>query len=112
MVAGTMGQVSAIPENEELSTPQDDTTTFYVFAVIENIATTVLIDSGSKISLISEAQRMSIPSRRTKPIQKSYLSATAVTGNYLDTLGTLSITIRLGDEIFSQKNHTASHLRI
>ena len=97
MVAGTTAQVSAIPENkapQQLSTPQDDTTTSYVFAVIENIATTVLIDSGSKISLISEAQRMSIPSLRTKPIHKSYLSATEVTGNYLDTLGTLSITIR------------------
>lgn len=103
MVAGTMGQVSATSANEapqQLSTPEDYTTTSYVFAVIKNIASTVLIDSGSKISLISEAQRMSIPSLRTKPIQKSYLSATAVTGNYLDTLGMFSITIRLGDEIF------------
>lgn len=44
---------------------------------------------------------MSIPALKTKPIQKSYLSAKAATGDYLDTLGTLSITIRLDDEIFT-----------
>lgn len=61
MVAGTTGQVSATLAPQEMPTSPDDAPTSYVLAVIENIAITVLIDSGSKISLISEAQRMSIP---------------------------------------------------
>lgn len=44
---------------------------------------------------------MSIPSLAKKPIQKSFLLAKSVTGDYLDTLGMLPITIRLGEEVFS-----------
>lgn len=34
------------------------------------------------------------------PIQKSFLLAKSVTGDYLDTLGMTSVTIRLGEEVF------------
>ncbi|KAI2645882.1 Retrovirus-related Pol polyprotein [Labeo rohita] len=44
---------------------------------------------------------MSIPSLTKKPIQKSFLLAKSVTGDYLDTLGMLPVTIRLGEEVFS-----------
>lgn len=49
MVAGATGQVSGTPKDEapqEMSTSPDDGPTSHVLAVIENIATTVLIDSG------------------------------------------------------------------
>lgn len=45
--------------------------------------------------------RMSVPSLMKKPIQKSFLLAKSVTGDCLDTLGMLPITIRLGEEVFS-----------
>lgn len=104
MVAGTMGQVSATPENRpkgqtELVTT--DTPVSYVFAVVENTAVHVFLDTGSEISLISGRFRMSIPSLMKKPIQKSYLLAKSVTGEHLDTLGMLPITIRLGEEVFT-----------
>lgn len=98
-----MGQVSAKsmcgPKQTEVVTPVIPTP--YVFAVIENIAVQAFLDTGSEISLISETFRMSVPSLSKKPIQKSFLLAKYVTGDYLDTLGMLSITIRLGEEVFS-----------
>ncbi len=98
-----MGQVSAEsmsgPKQTELIIPVSLTP--YVFAVIENIAIQAFIDTGSEISLISETLRMSTPSLAKKPIQKSFLLAKSVTGDYLDTLGMLPITIRLGEEVFS-----------
>jgi hypothetical protein len=74
-------------------------------AVIENIATKVYLDTGSDISLISEAFGMSIPSLRTKAMQHSELLPRAVTGDYLDVLGTLPINIRLGSEQFTHTVH-------
>ncbi len=98
-----MGQVSAEstsgPKQTELIIPVSPTP--YVFAIIENIAIQAFIDTGSEISLISETLRMSTPSLAKKPIQKSFLLAKSVTGDYLDTLGMLPITIRLGEEVFS-----------
>jgi len=98
-----MGQVSAEsmsgPKQTELVTTV--TPTPYVFAVIENIAVQAFVDTGSEISLISETMRMSIPSLMKKPIQKSFLLAKSVTGDYLDTLGMLPISIRLGEEVFT-----------
>lgn len=75
--------------------------TGYVISIIENIATKVFLDSGSDISLISEAFRMSVPSLKTKPLKRSELLPRAVTGDYLDNLGTLPVTIMLGKEIFT-----------
>ncbi len=44
---------------------------------------------------------MSIQKNTKKPIQKSFILAKTVTGDYLYTLGMLPITIRLGEEVFS-----------
>ncbi len=69
-------------------------------AVFENIATKTFTDSGSDVSLISEDFSISIPSLRTKPMQSPDLFPSAVNGTYLDNLGTLPMTIRLGSEVF------------
>lgn len=73
----------------------------YVFTVVEDTAVKGFIDTGSEISLISETLRMSIPALQRRSIQKSYVLAKSVTGDCLDTLGTLPISIRVGDECFS-----------
>lgn len=104
MVAGAEGQVSAATKREaqQRKSPLPcKAPTRYMISIIENIATKVFLDSGSDISLISEALRMSVPSLRTKPMQRSELLPRAVTGDYLDNLGTLPITIRLGNEMFT-----------
>lgn len=77
-------------------------------AIIENIATKVYTDSGSDISLISKDFRMPSPSLRTKAMQRSELCPRAVTGYYLDNLGTLPITVRLGNKTFT---HTVQVVR-
>lgn len=109
MVAGTEAQVSAAvkkgpKQQTELVTPNNGPTPF-VFAIIENTAVEVFMDTGSEISLISESLRMSIPSLMRKPMQKSYILAKSVTGEYLDTLGMLTISIRLGQEVFNHSVH-------
>ncbi len=97
-----MGQVSAEPmrgpKQTELVIPVIPTP--YVCAIIENIDIQAFVDTGSEISLISETLRMSIPSLSKRPIQKSSLLEKSVTGDYLDTLGMLPITIRLVEEVF------------
>lgn len=103
MVAVTAGQVAATVNNRgpdlEASALKDSPTS-YVFAVIEDTAVQAFIDTGSEISLISESLRMSIPALKTKSIKKTYMLARSVTGECLDTLGTLTISIRLGEEVF------------
>lgn len=72
MVAGAEGQVSALSEEAQTQSVQKSpprSFTRNVLAIIENVATKVYIDSGSDISLISEAFRLSIPSLRTKILQ-------------------------------------------
>lgn len=109
MVADAGGQVSAAfgDEAQQVLAPSYKTPTRYVMTIIENIATKVYLDTGSDISLISEAFRMSIPSLRTRTMQLSLLFPRAVTGD-LDNLGTLPITIRLGTETFT---HTVQVVR-
>ncbi|KAF5905694.1 Glyceraldehyde-3-phosphate dehydrogenase [Clarias magur] len=111
MVADAGGQVSAAIGDEaqhQVLPPSYKTPTRYVMTIIENIATKVYLDTGSDISLISEAFRMSVPSLRTRTMQRSLLYPRAVTGDYLDNLGTLPITIRLGTETFT---HTVQVFR-
>lgn len=104
MVADPEGQVSAAMADEapqQVLPPSHKKPTRYVMAVIENISTKIYLDRGSDISLISEDFRMSLPSLRTKAMQRSELFPRAVTGDYLDILGTLPITIRLGNDAFT-----------
>ncbi|KAJ0068233.1 hypothetical protein NL108_017965 [Boleophthalmus pectinirostris] len=51
---------------------------------------------------------MSIPSLRTKTLQRPQVVPKAVTGDYLDNLGTLSMNMRLGSEMFT---HTVQVVR-
>lgn len=60
----------------------------YVRGVIEGVEIQILVDSGSIVSLMSANFRMSIPTLRNRPLKKDYVSARAVNGQMLDTLGT------------------------
>ena len=111
MVAGTEGQVSAFSEEAQTDSLQQSihrAFTRNVLAIIENVATKVYVDSGSDISLISEAFRLSIPSLRTKVLQRPQIVPRSVTGDYLDNLGSLSMNVRLGSEMFT---HTVQVVR-
>lgn len=44
---------------------------------------------------------MSIPVLKRKQLNKSYILAKSVTGQCLDTVGTLTVSIRLGDNVFT-----------
>lgn len=70
--------------------------TAYVKGLVEGVDVTVLIDSGSTVSLISEEFRMSIPALRKRVLNTQYTFARAVNGQLLDTLGTVTLPIRLG----------------
>lgn len=91
--AGNEAQQQVLP-------PLCRTQTRYVVTVIENIATKVYLDTGSDISLISEAF--------SNHTQRSQLFPWSVTGDNLDNLSTLTITISLCNEVFT---HTVQVIR-
>lgn len=68
----------------------------------------MLVDSGASVSLISSDFRMSIPALRNRPLGKNFVHSRAVNGQILDTLGSMSITFRLGPTCFQ---HTFYVLR-
>ncbi|KAG1940175.1 thy-1 membrane glycoprotein [Pimephales promelas] len=77
----------------------------YVRGIIEGVEVQILVDSGSSVSLMSADFRMSIPSLRNRPLKKDYVSARAVNGQMLDTLGTITVTFQLGIESWQHVFH-------
>lgn len=94
---------SPVDEAHTITVPQliPRNYTCNVLAIFENVGTKVYVDSGSDISIISEAFRMSMPSLRTKPLQRPQIVPRAVTLDYLNNLGTLSTNLALGSEMFT-----------
>ena len=76
--------------------------------MVDGAETTILMDSGASVSLISEAFRMSVPALRNRPLKKNYVNTHAVNGQTLDILGTIEVTFRLGP---SSWQHTCHVLR-
>ncbi|KAK3510443.1 hypothetical protein QTP70_006846 [Hemibagrus guttatus] len=65
----------------------------------------MLVDSGSSVSLMSADFCMSVPTLRNRPLKKDYVSARAVNGQLLDTLGTITVTFQLGTESWQHVFH-------
>lgn len=78
--------------------------TTYVKGLVEGDVS-VLIDSGSNVSLISEEFKMSIPTLRKRVLNTQYMFACAVNGQLLDTLGTVALPIELGGRSYEQNVH-------
>lgn len=72
--------------------------TAYIKGLIEGTEVAILIDTGSSVSLISEDFRMSNSALRKRVLHKHYMLARTVNGQLLDTLGTLTLTVRMGCE--------------
>lgn len=79
--------------------------TSYIRGSIENVDVAILIDSGSTVSLISEDFKMSIPALRKRVLHNNYMFAHAVNGQILDTLGTMTVSICLGEIYVEQTVH-------
>ncbi len=73
-----------------------------VALVIEDIVVHAFIDTGADVSLISEDFRMSTPTLRQRPLVKQFIPLTSISGDTLDSVGTLSANVTLG-------KHTVSH---
>ena len=79
--------------------------TAYVKGLIEGVDVTVLIDSGSSISLISEELRMSIPTLRKRVLDTQFNVAHTLCGQTLDTVGTVTLDIQLGGVYWEKTVH-------
>lgn len=79
--------------------------TSYVKGLIEGCEVTILMDTGSNVSLITDSFRMSIPSLRKRVLNRQYILARAVNGQLLDTLGTLLLSVNMGNEHWEQEVH-------
>lgn len=105
MVAGDEGQSSAqlTPAHGDPTVSSVDTATWtpYIKGLVEDQAVTVFLDTGAALSLISETLRNHIPALKHRPLLKSYQVAHTLTGQQLDILGSLPVTLRLGSHTFS-----------
>lgn len=79
--------------------------TAYVKGLVEGVDVSVLIDSGSNVSLISEEFKMCIPTLHKRVLNTQYMFARAVNGQLLDTLGTVALPIGLGSRSYVQNVH-------
>ena len=79
--------------------------TSYVRGNIEGTEMNILVDSGSTDSYISADFRMSVPALRKRPLNADFIAARAVNGQMLDTLGTITATLHLGNESWQHVFH-------
>lgn len=77
--------------------------TSYVRGSIEGAVLNILVDSGVTESFISADFHKSVPALHKRPLQADFGSARAVNGQMLDTLGTITATLQLG-------NHSWQHV--
>ena len=71
--------------------------TSYVKGSIEGTEINILVDSGATESFISADFRMCVPALRKRPLNADFIAARAVNGQVLDTLGTITATLHLGN---------------
>ncbi len=67
----------------------------YVSVVIEDTVVHAFVDTGADISVISEDFRMSTTSLYKKPIVKQFVPLTGVTGDPLDSVGSISVNLSI-----------------
>ena len=84
----TLQNNSAVTDNENCNT-----FTAYVRGIVEGSDMHIMLDTGSSISFISENIRMSLPSLNRRPLKKDFVLSKSVTGQHLDTLGTVNIAL-------------------
>lgn len=79
--------------------------TSYVRGSIEGTEINILVNSGATESFISDNLRMSVPALHKRPLTADVIAARAVNGQMLDTLGTITVTLRLGKTSRQQVFH-------
>lgn len=72
-----------------------------VSLVIEDTIVHAFIDTGADVSFISEDFRMSTPTLRQRPLVKQFIRLTSISGDTLDSVGTLSANVTLGKRTVS-----------
>lgn len=105
MVADIAGRIPAQPTQQvHKHDTTDETKTACVSLVhltLEGVEVTALLDTGSGISLITERCRQSVPSLRSRPLTKTFVLASSVTGHALDMLGALPVEVHAGGCTFT-----------
>lgn len=67
----------------------------YVSVVIEDTVVHAFVDTGADISVISEDFRMSTNALHKKPIGKQFVPLTGVTGDPLDSVGSITVNLSI-----------------
>ena len=79
--------------------------TSYVRGSIEGTEVNILVDSGATESFISADFRKSVPTLHKRPLKAAFVAAWAVNGQMLDTLGTITVTLHLGNKSWQHVFH-------
>lgn len=67
----------------------------YVSIVIEDTVVHAFVDTGADVSVISEGFRMFMPTLCRKPILKQFIPLTGVTGDSLDSVGSVTVNLNI-----------------
>ena len=78
--------------NRSMNDSKDSLLSF-IPIVLEDVTLDAFLDTGSDISIISEELRQKLPTLKKRPIKKSYLLARSVTGESIDSLGSIVTSI-------------------
>lgn len=79
--------------------------TSYVRGSIEGTEVNILVDSGATESFISADFRRTAPTLHKRPLKADFVAARAVNGQMLDTLGTITATLHLGNNSWQHVFH-------
>lgn len=99
---GLLDEETAIPPTTDSLTPEieEQHHTSYVRGGIEGTEVNILVDSGATESFISAEFRKSVPALHKRPLQAIHRP-----GQMLDTLGTITATLHLGNHSWQQVFH-------
>lgn len=70
----------------------------YVSVVIEDTVVHAFVDTGADISVVSEDFRQATASLCKRPIMKQYVPLTGVTGDPLDSIGSISVNVSIAHQ--------------
>lgn len=86
--------------NAQIQDTEKPQYTSYVRGSMEGTEINILVDSGATDSFISADFRMTVPALRKRPLNADFINARAVNGQMLDTLGTITATLHLGNNSY------------
>ncbi|KAJ8037827.1 hypothetical protein HOLleu_18745 [Holothuria leucospilota] len=94
----------------EYAPPDEDKPLPYIRVLLENTPVDAFIDTGSDLTIMSEQLRNHIPSLIRQAYQPPYFLAKSVTGENIDSVGTVRATLSIGSQLCKNDFHVVRNV--